>query len=154
MCSFSSVGHPNVNSNYFCYTRFSQKASPELLWHPPPHFENHWSRPCHVTALQFYGEIYKAAQAHSCWLQPEQLAQQWQHRNLYLGRHFQLSNIALWGTQQTGLAFPLHCTNWPGLLPCRATGQRTGSTEMSSWSCMVARLHTLLYWMNINTMCT
>lgn len=77
----------------------------------PSPFENRWSGQRHITVLQFYGEIYKAAQAHSCWLQPVQLAQQWEHGSLYLGRHFQLSNKALWGTQQTGLAFPLYCTS-------------------------------------------
>lgn len=110
-CPFWSVGYPNA----ICYIFFSQRASPEPLWRlvqgGPLHFENRWSQPCHVTPLLSYGEIYKAARTHSCWLQPVQLAQQWQHGSLYLGRHFQLSNIALWGTQQIGFAFPLNCKN-------------------------------------------
>lgn len=115
---------------------------------PQSNFENQWSQPCHITGLEFYGEIYKAAQAHSRWLQPVQLAQQQQHESLYLGRYFQLSNIALWGTQQTGLAFPSYCTS--GLLPCKAV-QQDKERALQRWAVEAAWLDTLpsIEWISI-----
>lgn len=52
-------------------------------------------------------------------------------------------------TDRVGLSFVLH--KLPNPLPCRARGQRTA---LQRWVFGAAWLHTLLYWMNINTMFT
>lgn len=68
----------------------------------------------HVTSQLYSSKATskKAARAHSHWLQWERIAWWQQHRSIYLGCHSQLSNTALWGTQQTWLAFPLCHTYW------------------------------------------
>lgn len=125
--------------------------------------------PCELRLHHVTSQIYSSTAASTKQRGAQRLAPavklaQWrQHGGRYLGRHSQPSNTALWGTQQTGLAFPAHADalldNWL-CLPMQSNRRNTtdstvvsGGAGGSGFTALSSSVHHF-HFMNVNVLFT